>query len=819
MLNTSLSWGREEELLVASSSLLLFTTKSETRCSWQKRLPNAVKSASLSYDSAYIVSVGHYDPLPKVWRRLAYGRDEIRFDHAYLRHPNVVTSARWRKPLHAEQTDGNVLYTFCIDGAVRVWTPTETADAQHWQLWCTVDTNETVRNARATLSPSIVCVIDGKDFMPAVERAVQERMSDDPNTDEVAMEHLVAIANKTPEICLAINTGGMMTAWALDTATSATTQELRAFTIAHAKSRIFESLAGFLISSKVPHVEMQSYFDKLDGKLHFLLHAFDGRIGLFTSDIADLLSPTTNEQRLLLQTTWAGHSASIKKMNRNFSGRAVVSRTETGECVVWNHPQHRSEASRGGLNRLCEIPSNGDIRRVCVLRKGRFVIFLFDKSISLWDCRSQKAVCLGQIPFQVQGEPLCLIALPRPDVKDATRAYIATITSESKGNVWEVVLPAYLEGDTTTTSPGIYGFCSFALSVSESLKYVLPVDPAGTNPVVSGFLDVFARDVAISYTRSGRVDFWTARVDIGKRKVDWLSTCHTETGMSDPALASGSMLKKAALVNSTRSQLTIWDIGGSRLEFREDFVQQNVIQDLDWTSTPDGQSILAVGFPYRVILLSQMRFDYLNRGPAWAQIREIGIRELTPHPIGDSTWLGDGHLVIGTGNQMFVYDRRVGSSGVAKPDLRLPQRKDGTWDLFEAVQRFNGPLPVFHPQFLSQSVLCGKATLVRRILVALHKTLKYLVPGEEVDDYLGLDVQEFYTSSVSLRLSILNYFSDFNGRKEKSNIPAKFASPLSMGTNLIMKNMTFLLRRLRRQSTRPSLKFASLSYQGMSRFS
>lgn len=279
------------------------------------------------------------------------------------------------------------------------------------------------------------------------------------------------------------------------------------------------------------------------------------------------------------------------------------------------------------------------------------------------------------------------------------------------------------------------------------------------------------------------------------------------------------MLKKAALVNSARSQLTIWDIGGSRLEFKEDYEQQNVIQDLDWTSTPDGQSILAVGFPYRVILLSQMRFDYLNRGPAWAQIREISIRELTPHPIGDSTWLGDGHLVIGTGNQMFVYDRRIGSSDLAKPDLRLPQRKDGTWDLFEAVQRFNGPLPVFHPQFLSQSVLCGKATLVRRILVALHKTLKYLVPGEEVDDYLGLNIQEFYTSNVSLHFSSPDYFSNFNDRKEKSNLLAGFASTISMVTNLIMKRMTFLLRQPHHQSTKALLKFVSLSYQGMSRFS
>jgi hypothetical protein len=315
--------------------------------------------------------------------------------------------------------------------------------------------------------------------------------------------------------------------------------------------------------------------------------------------------------------------------------------------------------------------------------------------------------------------------------------------------VWEVQLPRYFDDPKTTAGANVEELCRFEIKDIKSLAYVLPVDPAGSQPIVSGFLDIFARDVAISYTHTGRVDFWTARVDPEQRSVGWLSTCTTETGVSEPALVSGSTLKKAALVNSSRSQLTIWDIGGARLEYENNFQEHQVIQDLDWTSTPDGQSILAVGFPNRIILLSQMRFDYLNKGPAWAQIREISIRELTPHPIGDSTWLGDGHLVIGAGNQMFVQDRHVGISESMKTDLRLPLRKDGKLDLFQVVQRFNGPLPVFHPQFLMQCILSGKAILVRRILVALHKTLKYHINGEMLDDYLGVDLSEFYIPEVS----------------------------------------------------------------------
>ena len=146
------------------------------------------------------------------------------------------------------------------------------------------------------------------------------------------------------------------------------------------------------------------------------------------------------------------------------------------------------------------------------------------------------------------------------------------------------------------------------------------------------------------------------------------------------------------------------------------------------------------------MLISQMRFDYLNKGPAWAPICEIGIRDFTPHPIGDSTWLGDGHLVIGAGNQVFAYDRQFDVSSIRITSLRLPHRKNGKWDLFDVVQRLNGPLPVFHPQFLSQCILAGKIALVHSILLALHNTLKFWIEGEVIDDYLGLSLEDFYSA-------------------------------------------------------------------------
>src|SRR2546430_946309 len=74
-------------------------------------------------------------------------------------------------------------------------------------------------------------------------------------------------------------------------------------------------------------------------------------------------------------------------------------------------------------------------------------------------------------------------------------------------------------------------------------------------------------------------------------------------------------------VSQAGNELTIWDTRVSRFslheEFRRTFPPEDIIRDLDWTSTPDSQSILAVGFPRRVVLFCQQRYDYLNSGSMW----------------------------------------------------------------------------------------------------------------------------------------------------------------------------------------------------------
>ncbi|KAH8684713.1 WD repeat protein-like protein [Tricladium varicosporioides] len=749
---TTLSWGVAEELLVGGACLTLYSTLDTPTIIWRKELANETKFANFSYDSAYIASTGKYDRLVKIWRRLSFGSDDTRFDFSYLLHPATITSMHWRRPFHADQTIDNVLYTICADNVLRIWAATDPHGLQLLQLWAQIDLKESIQPRSLVQAEAsnvrFAFIIDSRDFTHATEHAVQSRAAKGDKEDH-ALSHLIEVANRSPEICVVLDGLGNMSAWGLENVGCKARQTTNIFNVAHVDG--LEVGLPSDLSDNFKYVQFYNYCNNDGGGLNLLIHHFDGKIEVFESNVADLFDPSPRSDRFVSKATWTGHASTIRKIIRNVSGRAIVSRTNGNEGILW---KHMDLAGGTSVFRQSIIQEKEYIHRICVMRKGNYVMYLHSNRIALWDTRALEARLLANCNFSVEGKPLCILMLPEIS-KGGPVAHVATITSKMKGVVWEVQLPQRRASATELNGypePSVREFCQFDLGLTEDVSYVLPVDPAGSPPVISGFLDTFARDIAISYTHSGILRSWTARIDFKARKVDWLETCSVDTGIHEPALASGSSIRKAALVNSTRSELTIWDVRGAQLEYAQDFESQDTIKDLDWTSTPDDQSILAVGFQFRVVLLAQMRYDYLNKGPAWAAIREFNIRDLTPHPIGDSAWLGGGNLIIGAGNQLFIFDKAVDNSAPVLTSLSLP-RKSTSMDLFDVVSRLNGPLPVYHPQFLGQCTLAGKTTLVQKVLVALYKVLKYYVEGDVVDSHLGIESEEFYTPTDSISSS------------------------------------------------------------------
>ncbi|KAI9842429.1 MAG: regulator of (H+)-ATPase in vacuolar membrane [Sclerophora amabilis] len=763
----TLSWGTSQDVLVGSSSLDLFTTTEPEALLWSRKLANAAKFAQFSHDATLVASTGHYDRLLKIWRRLSFGSDDVRFDVTYLAHPSTVTGIHWKRPYHREQAIENVLYTLCADNVLRIWAATDPHGLQVLQLWGKVDLQESIK-PRLSAAPEdsnkrYAFIIDSHDFSIATERAVQK--ADGAKQEHNALDHLIEVAQRGPEVCVVLDEKGGMSAWGLENVGCKARKTTNIFNIVHIDG-LESSLALKDEGSMDSYIQFHTFCGgENESAFVILAHHFDGRIHWMETQVDDLFDPSSRRSRLKPRASWSGHSGPIKKISRTASGNAILSRTDANECLLWKHRVTRDGTD---MRRHSTIQVSDHIHRVCVLGEGDFVVFLHHDCISLWDTRTPCSHQIAQCTYHLEAKPLCLILLPETE-KSSKVVHVATIGSEMKGIAWEIHLPLQISDANVpngeVVSTGLKEFCKFDLGMKDNLDFVLPVDPAGSPAVVSGFMDIFARDIALSYTTLGVLRSWTAKVDREKSKVDWLLTSTVETGMNSPSLASGSSIRKTALVDSSKTRLTIWDTQGAQLEFDQRFEAQDAIQDLDWTSTPDEQSILAVGFPHRILLLSQLRFDYLDAGPAWASVREIRIRELTPYPIGDSVWLGGGNLVIGAGNQLFVCDKTTELGDLLVSDLRLPSHEQVAKDLFNIVTRLNGPLPVFHPQFLAQCILCGKGQIVQKILINLHKCLKFFSQGDELDSSLGLSLEEFFTDEKATfnpaRKELQSSYADF----------------------------------------------------------
>jgi WD40 repeat protein len=755
---TTLSWGLSDELLAGSASLTLFNAHTTTEQIWTKQLASPVKFAQFSPDAEMIASTGTYDRLLKIWRRLTFGAGDQSFDYSYLPHPMAITGIHWRRPFHKDQTTNNVLYTVCADNKVRIWVPNDHHITEGLQLWAEVDLVESIMPRSVPLAQQsrkrFAFFIDGKHFTYATERAVQQATNDEK--DQVALHHLIEVANRSPEICVVLDDRGNMSAWGFENIGAKQKKTSDVFNIAHVDGlhlHFAKEPAGLL-----DNVQFYAFCgDKPDSVFTLLSHHFDGRLEWLESRIDYLFDPSPQSQRIQRKAIWTGHSHAIKKVNRTASGRALISRTVTDECIVWTqrHTEHGMT-----LHRHSTVTDSHHIHRTLLLQEGDFIVFLHYDSISLWDARGPEAVEVARCQYKLSGKPLCLLLVPEIET-GGKLLHVATVSSEFKGICWEIRLPRQVFDPVTerklsvigTQTNGVYTnghpeisldeFSTFDLGSGEDLVFVLPVDPAGSSHVISGFLDTFARDIAISYTKSGTVTSWTARVDTESRKLEWLLTSTVETSIPSPSLASGTSIRKAALVDADKTTLTIWNTRSAQLEYEEKFEGHGIIQDLDWSSTPDNQSILAVGFPHRVVIYAQLRYDYLNAGPSWVPIRDVRIRDITPHPIGDSVWLGSGNLVIGAGNQLFIQDEHVEVSEGLFPSLRMISPKKAQIDVFTAVSRLNGPLPVYHPQLLSQCVLAEKLLLVQRILLRLYQKLKFFTEGDELDSFLGFSPENF----------------------------------------------------------------------------
>ncbi|KAG8629235.1 hypothetical protein KVT40_003100 [Elsinoe batatas] len=743
----TLSWGSDEELLVTTTSaLILFSAapdkanrnKEITTPVWTKNIPSTSTFAQCSPSSSLIATLSQYDCLVKIWRRLSF--ESPQFDYAYLRHPDVVTHLEWRRAEDEEDSHGrgdDVLFTISADGKFRVWKSTNPHATEILSLFAEVD-------MLATIQPRDPVQAEQAErrFAFVISSHILEKAAKGGNDQTIggtrhAQEHFDEVTSRKPDIVVVADQHGHMSAWGLESVgckrrSSAPQIQANPFHINFAEGLDFGIKADALpmyFNTRMVAVLPSS----TKGQIAVLAQHFDGRITWHQGMVRDFLSPSAGDQKLQRVAEWTGHVSPVKKVIRTVNGKALISRTEDNRGVIWKHVPGKS------LSRMSTIDIKEHIHRAVLLRDGQFLACLHHDKLTLWDTRGYYATEIARSAYDSKTKPLCLLTLPNAD-NDVL--HLAAIDENMSGTVWATDLPASLsDTNRSNKKPLLSRYCTFQLDAMDEVKYVLPVDPAGSEAKASDFLDTFAHDVAMSYSATGMLRTHTARINTSQQNVDFLTTSTIETGLTNPALGSATSIRRAALVDDSRKRLTIWDTRSGRLDHDQRF--GDFIQDLDWAATPDGQSILAVGFPRRVHVLSQQRYDYVSERPAWARIKEVVLPSFNPHPIGDSVWLSDGSLAIGAGNQMYLTSNTVELQKDLSPELQSSIPHNRASHIHQLVRRMNGPLPVFHPQFIMQCVLADKLDIVQRVLLKLLQVLKFYTEGDEIDAMLGFEVGDF----------------------------------------------------------------------------
>ncbi|EMD00889.1 hypothetical protein BAUCODRAFT_61973 [Baudoinia panamericana UAMH 10762] len=354
-----LSWGGEGEILIGGSICVsLFSTLPSSRTSspaaspidgevmedrrplWSKAVASPLQYASFSPTADLIASCGRYDRLVKIWRRLSY--EEGLFDYVYLPHGGAVTHLEWR-PLdqHAEQRRGSgisgrheedpeVLYTIANDGLLRIWRTGGVHDIDVMQLHATIDLVSAIpqsptlsaKNGESTEAPTRYAVIlPSESFCAAVSGT---GIGQSTTKISHSMEHLKETTSKSPDVVIALDGHGRMSAWGVQSVghkrRPETPTSTHPFHIAHAEA-VPISLPEYA------NARFQAWFD---GRIfHLLAHTFDssdGHIAWWQGDIETFFSPSARgPDRLLRLADWSGHSDNVLGLRPSADNQRLLS--------------------------------------------------------------------------------------------------------------------------------------------------------------------------------------------------------------------------------------------------------------------------------------------------------------------------------------------------------------------------------------------------------------------------------------------------------------------------------------------------------------
>lgn len=738
-IKTAVSWTLNDELLVGSNSCLTLWqfvkryNEPDYEIIWRESQSAPVYLADISQTGDYIISCGAYDTLPKIW----YRSGSTHFGLVLYRSPFYVTGLRFKKRDSSSiRSDNDYIETFYLIGS-----------DQHLRvLNCGVDLTTSVLGV--TLKGTIklnhgVEESKGFGFVNIIDEylvreslvSISKRVYNDELHDlqRLHMDLLLIGSTSMPNITHICTLENVSIRSEKPTLSDVT------------------NLNDFFTptSPKFP-IYSDSVIDD-SGLLSTICHDLSsGVIQNVTLDLSFLLTPPSKTSELLklgtLTHTLTGHVKSIQALARTSDGSALLTTSRFQESAIW-----RPEILENGvttLQRKSSVNTPYPIAKAVLLEKGEILVTMCPKGVILWDTSRELAHEVFCYSIHEKEVPICFTSLPSGSASGHDIHYlIAVYPTSTDAFVVTHKEIRHIEVDNIhDISPNIKRISTIdTVTVNLSKRY----RPIISTIDVNGILRCFAA---------------TYSIEDNYHTIKFTETHRVETNITNASYIRGSSIGKFAIAQG--QSLGIWDLNTSLREYTEYFTDE--IKDIDWSGTPFGQSILAVGFQRHCLLYTQLRYDYTNKNPSYLAIKKIDISDFTTHSIGDSIWLSDAVFVIGSGNQLYVNDKALDLKEDTFTKQSIGSRNIGNDNnILSLCCVLNGPVPLYHPQLLIQALFQGKLELVKEILLRLFLRIREIELKsediEQIGSFFGFNIEKFW--DVNAQASENNFpepYTEFN---------------------------------------------------------
>ncbi|KAJ8083807.1 regulator of (H+)-ATPase in vacuolar membrane [Marasmius tenuissimus] len=641
-------------------------------------------------------------------------------------HPRPIINLSWRYS-SASSRDDLILYTTTIDSTLRLFLPVLDSP-QHLQLHGSIDLSSSISHSLVSsqqqYQSSRIFQLDRSALDQYLQKSVTPEKLDQ---EDASARRLRDIKDEDWDLFFRVLGDGSIILTAVTNVDRRPPTLLNHFTLHHTSSPCLPSSPSQL-----------SVFASSKGSAELIL-VTSSPLASFEFSLAGFLDGNPSGLRLVARRLprVSEEETKISHFLRTPEGRGLAVVREGSRGEVWSlDAQHLS---------LSRVKAWTSTKLVVVLDGGR--------NLATYAQEDSILTLHTEPPVQLKVPPLnSLFTLPSTTVHDAIIGIVDDLS---------IVHITVTSGGDSEGPLGLSLRSYSRLPVPATM--MLPVDP-----MAWVHRDLWTEyDALLSISELGELAFWMLDAEGSK----WKCTGNVKTGRKTTRKARCSSMKKTALVAITGEgeELTIWDSKESEfasgLEYHRIF--SDTINDLDWTSTPDMQSILAVGFLQHVELICQQRMTYFDEGPGWTTCWRIEIGSFIPYSISDSIWLAGGNLLVGAGHQMFLYGSR--------------HHEGDEESLFEYVARQNGPLPDYHPQMLLQCLLWDKVELVKEVIVNLSRAVENL--NKSRTSWTPLTVERFLKNDREMAGSLhkKRYTALFDGPELKDDDEEGFGRTLVMG--------------------------------------